>query len=35
MDLVAIEYNGVIYFVTEQEYSDLMNGYLSVKDMFE
>lgn len=34
-NLVAVNYNNVVYFITEQEYKDLMDGYLNVRDMFE
>lgn len=33
-NLVAVSVDGVVYFLTEQEYKDLMNGDLSFTDMF-
>ena len=33
--LVAVNYKNVVYFITESEYKDLMNGYLSFSDMFD
>lgn len=32
--LVPVNVDGVVYFITEQEYKDLMNGDLSFNDMF-
>ena len=34
-ELVVMEYKGVVYFITRQEFEDLRDGHLNFEDMFD
>lgn len=33
-NLISLEYQGAIYFITKEEFEDLQNGYRTFKEMF-
>lgn len=34
-DLISLEYQGAIYFITKEEFKNLQEGWITFKEMFE